>query len=827
MTDLTRLTARLSRTCRAALERAAERCLRETHFAVEVEHLFAELAGDGESDFAAALTLYDIDAAALIGALAHRIAAFPTGNVHNPGIAAPLANALERAWLIASIDLDAGVIGSAVVLRAVVEAPGLEAGLTAPGSPLARITPARLAQDLPGLTARGRESTGAPRASAGLGATATTALAAYTDDLTARARAGWLDPVIGREAEIGQLIEVLLRRRQNNPILTGDPGVGKTAIVEGLAQRIAAGAVPPPLADVALHTLDLGRLEAGAAARGEYEARLNAVIDEIYDSPVSIILFIDEAHMLAGASGGPGDAANLLKPALARGDLRTIAATTWSEYKRYFEKDGALARRFQPVKVDEPSVATTTDILRALAPKLEAFHDVTITEPALSGAAALSHRYIISRQLPDKAISVLDTACARVAIAQTVRPLALEAADLRCAGLEAQLARAADSERQEQLRHECAAVCDARDAIANQWQRERHAVDRLRALRTGAAAEEGCAIELQQLQRELEDVQRGGRLVPAAVDGQAVAEVIASWTGVPAGAMLGNDAVTARDLRRLLGERIVGQDAALDSIVRRVQTYYADLGDPGKPTGVFLLCGPSGSGKTETARALADLLFGGGRALISVNMSEYQEAHSVSGLKGAPPGYVGYGRGGVLTEAVRRQPYAVVLLDEVEKAHPDVLEIFYQIFDRGRLEDSEGITVDFTNTLILLTSNLGPDALQARFAAAFLARLEVVPYRSLGPDEIAAIVRLKLGQLQERFALNRRGELSYDEALVAAIAGHAGGEGGARSVDALIAQHVLPELSARLLASVARGRPVRGAHLALGDDGRLRIAVQA
>jgi type VI secretion system protein VasG len=546
--------------------------------------------------------------------------------------------------------------------------------------------------------------------------------------------------------------------------------------------------------------------------------------------------------MLIGAGGaaGQGDAANLLKPALARGGLRTIAATTWVEYKRYFEKDAALARRFHPVKIEQPDAATTITILRQLSGRLERFHGVRITEDALAAAAQLSQRYIAERKLPDKAINVLDTACARVAIAQSCRPASLDAAEAHLADLTAEIARLAASgdgeDRFDQLEAERDEAQDARDAIASRWEQERYTFDRLSKLEKQADADDP---ELQGLRLELAEIQEEGALIPLAVDRRAIADVVSAWTGVPLDAILGSASSTARDLKVRLSRRIIGQEEALDTIVRRVQTFQAGLGDPEKPTGVFLLCGPSGVGKTETALALADLLFGGQRALITVNMSEYQAAHSVSGLKGAPPGYVGYGKGGVLTEAVRRQPYSVVLLDEVEKAHPDVLEIFYQVFDRGTLEDSEGVAVDFTHTLILLTSNIGTELLAAagpgeglqaelarHFAPAFLARLVTVPYRPLAAAEIEAIVRLKLAKVGERFATARRGELTYDDQVVKAIARAADiADGGARSVDAIIAHQLLPELSLRLLDRLAEAAPARAAHLSVGPDHRLRIEI--
>lgn len=863
MIALKPLIGKLSRTCRAALERAADQARQHGHYAVEIEHVLIELMHDPGTDISRAFHLYEIDGERLLGELRRAMSRLAVGNAENPGVSAELAMAIETAWAVASIDLDARSISSACLLRAVIEDNRLRDRLLAAGPQLAEVPRQRLADDLAGIVADGYEGPSIsvaehrgplivdPVASGGYDP----ALAAYTVDLTAAARANTLDPVIGRDAEIDQLIEILMRRRQNNPILTGDAGVGKTAIVEGFARRVAAGQVPDALAGVAVLTLDLGLLQAGASVQGAFEQRLRRVIEEVSGAPEAIILFIDEAHMLIGAGGaaGMGDAANLLKPALARGGLRTIAATTWSEYKRYFEKDAALARRFQPIKVEPPSLETTIVILRHLAAMLERFHGVRIGEDAIASAATLSQRYITDRQLPDKAINVLDTACARVAIAQACRPRVLEAAELRCTNLESEIIRLeadptagpARDEQLELLGIERMAAQDARDAIASRWEQERYTFDRIRAFeRDGDSHADQAA--LQGLHLELAEVQQDAPLIPVAVDRRAVAQIVASWTGVPLTAILGHASATAGDLKARMAERIVGQDAALDTITRRVQTFQAGLADPEKPTGVFLLCGPSGVGKTETALALAELLFGGPRALITVNMSEYQEAHSVSGLKGAPPGYLGYGKGGVLTEAVRRQPYSVILLDEVEKAHPDVMELFYQVFDRGVIEDSEGVAIDFTHTLILLTSNVGADLLgdvppqggetaltkaltaelMRHFAPAFLARLVVVPYFPLATAQICAIVRLKLARIRERFTTARRGELTYGDDVVAVIARQASvADGGARSVDAIIAHQILPELSRRLLDRMIDPGVIQNVHISVTLDGRLRIEI--
>ena len=698
------------------------------------------------------------------------------------------------------------------------------------------------------------------------------ALDQYTVDMTGLAREGKIDPICGRDAEIRQLVDVLLRRRQNNPILTGEAGVGKTAVVEGFAQRIVNGDVPPALVNVSVRSLDLALLQAGAGVKGEFENRLKSVIAEVKASPVPVILFIDGAHQLIGAGGseGQGDAANLLKPALARGELRTMAATTWAEYKKYVERDPALARRFQVVKVEEPSETVAIDMLRGMVQKLEEHHGVEILDEAVRDAVKLSHRYISGRQLPDKAISVLDTACARVAIGQSGVPEEIEA-----------LGRSIDSAQNQLriLRHEAATGTDRADAVAaltkqlederaqharltDKLGTEKHAVEQILVWRKkirrhladpgqsqngNADGEDGDSLgaNLSRLEKGLEAVQNDEPMVPVCVDSETVAKVISGWTGIPVGRMLADELHTVLYLQDKLAERVVGQDEALDAIARRVRTFRADLDDADKPVGVFLLVGPSGVGKTETAFALADMLYGGERNMITVNMSEFQEAHSVSGLKGAPPGYVGYGRGGVLTEAVRRRPYSVVLLDEMEKAHPDVLELFFQVFDKGVMEDGEGVPIDFKNTLILLTSNAAQDvitdasrggrrpppeelieklrpALLKQFSPAFLGRLVLVPYYHLGDAQINAIVTLKLERLARRFERNHHAQLTWDEDLATLIAQRCKEvDSGARNVDHILTQSVLPELARQVLERISISEAFAGVHLSLTPAGEI------
>ncbi|MBW8834735.1 MAG: type VI secretion system ATPase TssH, partial [Burkholderia sp.] len=656
-----------------------------------------------------------------------------------------------------------------------------------------------------------------------------------------------------REGEIRQTIDILMRRRQNNPIMTGEAGVGKTAVVEGLALRIAADDVPAPLKGVALHVLDMGLLQAGASVKGEFENRLKNVIDEVKKSPHPVILFIDEAHTIIGAGGqaGQNDAANLLKPALARGELRTIAATTWSEYKKYFEKDAALARRFQVVKIEEPSETLAAAMLRGMASLMEKHFNVRVLDDAITEAVRLSHRYISGRQLPDKAISVLDTACAKVALAHSSTPAAiddtkkrLERIDAEIAALEREVASGAQHDerlaqlrelREEDLKH--LAADEAR------YDKERALVTEIVGLRSDIDAARVSSADAEQAQKaaqaretlalrvaELHALQGTQPMVPLQVDGHVVAEIVASWTGIPLGRMVKDEIQTVLNLQPLLAARVIGQDHALEAIAQRVRTASANLEDPNKPRGVFMFVGPSGVGKTETALALADVLYGGERKMVTINMSEYQEAHSVSGLKGSPPGYVGYGEGGVLTEAVRRNPYSVVLLDEVEKAHPDVLEMFFQVFDKGTMDDAEGREIDFRNTLIILTSNVGsqaimqaclnkgadelPDAdalaetlrpqLYKAFTPAFLGRMKVVPYYPITDDVLAEIIELKLERIRRRIESNHKAVFEWDESLIDAVLARCTEvDSGARNVDHILNGTLLPEVAQQVLERIA------------------------
>ena len=687
--------------------------------------------------------------------------------------------------------------------------------------------------------------------------------------------------MLGRDFEIRQLVDILTRRRQNNPILTGEAGVGKTAVVEGLALRIVAGDVPPPLQNVSLRVLDLGLLQAGAGVRGEFENRLKSVINEVKASPQPVILFIDEAHTMIGAGGqaGQGDAANLLKPALARGELRTVAATTWSEYKKYFEKDAALARRFQVVKVEEPTEAQAVIMMRGLVATLEQHHNVRILDEAVEAAVRLSHRYISGRQLPDKSVSVLDTACARVSLGQLATPPAVEDSRRRISHVETEigileresLTGGDYRERLEELASDKTATESQLVELEGRWGEERRLIDELRAIRDkleahGAASRQGAdgkgngrlsPAEVSQLQSdmarfnaELGKVQGESPLMQVCVDAQTIAEVVSGWTGIPVGKMVKDEIRTVLSLPEMLEKRIIGQSHALEAIGQRIRTARARLEDPRRPIGVFLLVGPSGVGKTETALTLADVLYGGERNIVTINMSEYQEAHTVSGLKGSPPGYVGYGEGGVLTEAVRRKPYCVVLLDEIEKAHADVLELFYQVFDKGVLEDAEGREIDFKNTVILLTSNVGtdtimklcadpetrpdpeglvealrPDLLKV-FKPAFLGRLITVPYFPITDDVMRRIIVLQLDRIRTRLQENNRAQFSYDDALVTAIAQRCTEvESGARNVDHILTRTLLPEISREFLARMAEGQRISKVHISVDADGAFQYEI--
>jgi type VI secretion system protein VasG len=824
---------------------------------IELVHWLHQLMAQPDSDLHRIVRHCDISRELLDRDLQAALAALPAGASSLNDFSHHVEQAIERAWVVTTLAFGDRRIRGAWLIAALIETPELRRVLLSISPAFGKIALDGLYDRLPAWIDGSPEADDAPydrsdfssalpgEASGAMAAPAAGgALAQFCTDLTAHARAGEIDPVVGRELEIRTMIDVLLRRRQNNPLLTGDAGVGKTAIVEGLALAIAAGDVPPKLADVRLLSLDVGALLAGASMKGEFESRLKSVVEEATKSPVPVVLFIDEIHTLIGAGGqaGTGDAANLLKPALARGTLRAIGATTWAEYKRHIEKDPALTRRFQVLQVTEPEEPSAIDMVRGLTRMLACHHGVVVLDEAIRAAVALSHRYIPSRQLPDKAISLLDTACARVALSQHAPPRELQhlRERLRAARIEAELL---GNEVRIGLRDDVAladingniARLEAEErAIEVAWQAQTEAANALasarEALNESGKTETSIGL-LRELERTLSQLQADSPFVFPEVNEAIVAEIVSDWTGIPVGRMLTDEVTAVQVLPQTLAARVIGQSDALQQIGERVQAARAGLADPRKPRGVFLMAGPSGVGKTETALVLAEALYGGEQNLITINMSEYQEAHTVSGLKGAPPGYVGYGEGGVLTEAVRRRPYSVVLLDEIEKAHGDVLEMFYQVLDKGYMEDGDGRYIDFRNTTILMTSNVGsaltaslcadealapetddlrsaltPELLKS-FPAAFLGRVTVVPYRPLGQDSLGRIVQLHLDRVVRRMAENSQVELTYSPDVIDYIVERClVQETGARLLIGFIEQYVLPPLAQLWLASFAAKR---------------------
>jgi type VI secretion system protein VasG len=869
--DLKTLISTLNPTCRQALEDAAGLCVKLGHHTIEVEHVLHKLLDKRNTDLRAVLTHYGIDRKVLQSELDQALYGFRSGNSKVPTFSDQVPRMLREAWMVASLQLKSARVRSGAVLVAIRTVEGLRDLMVQSAPSLRRVSATDLRRELPDLvrnTIEARSAAAGPNSAPPPielattdGRTDTPSLDQYTVDLTSKAKAGEIDPIIGRDGEIRQMIDILARRRQNNPILTGEAGVGKTAVVEGLARRIASGDVPPRLRNVELRSLDLALLQAGAGVQGEFEQRLKSVIDEVQGSVRPVILFIDEAHTLIGAGGaaGMGDAANLLKPALARGKLRTIAATTWSEYKRYFETDAALARRFQVVKIEEPDGDTAVAMLRGLVPHLERHHNVRVLDEAVQDAVILSQRYLTGRKLPDKAIGVLDTAAARVGVVQRSTPGVVEDAARHLERLQVEVSRLereqeTHGDHRERLSHLLEAVEEARRAhteLESRWHAERQKVERIKALEskleTRHADGEGLRGQLLAERENLALLQGAHPMVPLDVDRRVVASVVADWTGVPVGKMLTDEVGAVLRLGRTLNRRVIGQNQSLDAIARRIRTSRAGLEDPNKPVGVFLLAGPSGVGKTETAAALADTLFGGADNMVTINMSEYQEPHSVSQLKGAPPGYVGYGRGGVLTEAVRRRPYTLVLLDEVEKAHPDVLELFFQVFDKGTLEDGEGNVIDFRNTVILLTSNVGDHeieraceggerpsvtvlrallrpALLARFPAALLGRMVTVPYYPLRAAELLKIARLKLNHICKRYEATHGAVLGYAPAVLGEIIDRCTeGHTGARNIDAILTQALLPALSSAVLERIANGIDATGVRITVDHEGAFQF----
>lgn len=934
--NLKSLVGRLNDTCRNALEGAAGLCLSRTNYDVEIEHLLAKLLENDDTDLHRICHHFEVNVDRLSKDVNTALDRLKTGNSRNPGLSPRIPRLIQDAWLHASIDFGAARVRSGHIVLSLLTDEEFARMAREISREFAHISAESLQKELPDITADSDEA----RDAVALGETAgvssggqgvatgvpgkTKALDQFTEDLTEKARSGKIDPILGRDFEIRQIVDILTRRRQNNPILTGEAGVGKTAVVEGFARRISEGDVPEPLRNCIVRTLDLGLLQAGAGIKGEFENRLKSVIDEVKASPQPIILFIDEAHTMIGAGGSAGqsDAANLLKPALARGELRTIAATTWAEYKKYFEKDAALARRFQVVKVDEPDEETAITMMRGIADKMEDHHNVRILDEAVVDCVKLSHRYITGRQLPDKSVSVLDTACAKVAIGQGATPAAIEDATRRIQSLSTeinnlereQVTGADHDERLAELEERRTAAEEELATLTGQWEKEKALVEQIRTIRTklelsrldarlaetktsgenegeetgpaesaaaaataetgAGAAGEGTAAamsgdpgdtpetgkaedtdalkaELKRLTAELREIQGENPLMQPVVNAQTVAEIISGWTGIPIGKMVADEIHAILNLKETLAQRVLGQDHALEEIAQRIKTSRAGLTDPKRPIGVFLLVGTSGVGKTETALALADQLYGGERNLISINMSEYQEAHTVSSLKGSPPGYVGYGEGGVLTEAVRRKPYSVVLLDEVEKAHPDVMELFYQVFDKGVLEDGEGREIDFKNCVILLTSNVATDLIMSlsadpdtrpdprgleeairpelvkAFKPALLGRMVTVPYYPISDDVMREIIKLQLGKIKKRIAANHNAEFTYDDSVIDTIAARCTDvDSGARNVYNILTGTMLPEMSGEVLSRMAEGEAIHKIHVTAGENENFAYDIQ-
>ncbi|HDM8143792.1 TPA: type VI secretion system ATPase TssH [Vibrio harveyi] len=862
--NLSSLIQRLHPIAKVALEDAAALAVSEKANEVQIEHYLLSLLERPNSDFDVLLSHFDCSENLLRQSVRSTLDTNAKGNGSKPVFSALLIEWLQESWLVSSLDLSETQIRSGALLLTLVSNP-LRYGQHGYASILEALNPDSLKRNFAELTSHSIEAQVATSENTQAREDGS-ALSKFTTDFTGKARKGEIDPVFCRDQEIRQIVDILARRRKNNPIAVGEPGVGKTAVVEGLALKIVQGDVPDNLKGVELYGLDMGLLQAGASVKGEFEKRLNAVLDEVKNSPTPIILFIDEAHTLVGGGNqaGGSDAANLLKPALARGEVKTIAATTWSEYKKYFEKDPALARRFQLVKLDEPSPEQAALIIRGLRPAYEKSHNVYVRDDAITAAAALSARYISGRQLPDKAIDVLDTACARVNISLNAIPASVETLQQELAAQQRELeALERDTLQQTGDKHSLANIPDLKLAMEAtkeelaeqeaQWHKEKDQIEEMIALRSrlhelvsaetneeqqitdeeseyeqdispcAEMDEEAVRIAISACQEQLDAIRGGNPLVHFEVGPDEVSHVISDWTGIPMGKMLQDEAETTLKLKESLTQSIKGQGFAIDALSEGIQTAKAGLGNPDAPTGVFLLVGPSGVGKTETARAIADQMFGGERFMTTINMSEFQEKHTVSRLIGSPPGYVGYGEGGMLTEAVRQRPYSVVLLDEVEKADPEVLNLFYQVFDKGTLNDGEGRTIDFKNTLIIMTSNLATHEIESlvhqskdidaniiaeairptlnqHFKPALLARMSVLPFVPLSDEAMTEIIHHKLNKVSQRLQSHHKLSLSYEDNLVEFVLGNCRlAETGARNIDAVINRQLLPQLSTQLL----------------------------
>lgn len=885
--DLKSLVGRLNEPCRNALEGAAGLCLARTHYNVEIEHWLLKLMEIPDSDLLAILEKFEVDLGKLAQDLNRELDRIKAGNTRAPALSPTVVDVAKNAWMLASVEYGHGVATSAHILTALMLDDSLRRTTEASSGELKKIQPESLREVTRAIVGTTSESS-----STAIGDTTSSAdnnqpgapsktpsLDKFTVNLTEEAKQGKIDAVLGRDEEIRQIIDILIRRRQNNPILTGEAGVGKTAVVEGFALRIASGDVPDPLKDVCVRTLDLGLLQAGASVKGEFENRLKSVISEVKASPQPIIMFIDEAHTLIGAGGkeGQGDAANLLKPALARGELKTIAATTWAEYKKYFERDPALTRRFQVVKIEEPDENKAINMMRAISEMLQNHHGVRIMDEAIVDSVRLSSRYITARQLPDKSVSLLDTACARVALSQSATPAAIE--DTRrnidqcqsnIKSLERENAMLGTCEerintlRSELLEHE--KHLKQQEA---QWDKEKEIVDQIHQLQAqiendfqakslSAAAvqhtgesdllsdSERTSIKtnLQNLMEKLTEIQGEEPMIQVNVGSQAIAEVVANWTGIPVGRMVSDEITSIMNLQDTLGERVIGQPHALNAIAENIRTARAGLTDPRKPIGVFFMVGSSGVGKTETALALAEVLYGGEQNITTINMSEFKEEHKVSMLLGSPPGYVGYGEGGVLTEAVRRKPYSVLLLDEMEKAHPGVQDIFYNLFDKGTIKDGEGRDIDFRNTVIIMTSNAGEEHIRAMcaqsedlpdpevlldnfrpqllryFKPAFLGRTNVIPYYPLSDEDLMKICKINMNRIKKRVKEHYNAEFSYhDDVMLHIVARSQEVDTGARNIENILTRTMLPELASECLSRMSSGEEISKIDVGVTDDG--------
>ena len=874
MENSTALLRRLNPYCARALESAASLCQTRAHAQIRPEHWLMKLLEQGEGDLTVLARRYEWDLDGIWQALLGWLDQLPHSPRGRPQLADPLNALLKQAWMVASLQGEEQ-IRSLHLLIALIDSPklihcdGLWPLLTLSQSQLERLRPLLDAQsderpeaDLPQTSGGEVEFIGRPVSAevkeGELSPALQNALDKFTLDVTAKAKEGKIDPVFGRDSEIRQMVDILSRRRKNNPILVGEPGVGKTALVEGLALRIVEGNVPESLKPVSLRTLDLGLLQAGAGVKGEFEQRLKTVIEAVQQSPVPVLLFIDEAHTIIGAGNqaGGADAANLLKPALARGELRTIAATTWSEYKQYFERDAALERRFQMIKVDEPDDDTACLMLRGLKSRYAEHHNVHITDDAVRAAVALSRRYLTGRQLPDKAVDLLDTASARVRMSLDTlpEPLTRIRAQLTALDIEKQallkdmtLGSSAHGERLVAIEQEEITLIVELDERETQYGHELALTEKLLESRQDLSRQS----ETHQLQQQLKGLQQSSPLLCVDVDVRTVANVIADWTGVPLSSLMKDEQTELLSLETVLGQQVVGQDAALGAVAQRLRAAKTGLTSGKGPQGVFLLVGPSGTGKTETVRVLADALYGGEKSLITINLSEYQEPHTVSQLKGSPPGYVGYGQGGILTEAVRKRPYSVVLLDEVEKAHRDVMNLFYQVFDRGFMRDGEGREIDFRNTVILMTSNLGSDhlmqlldahpqategdlqellrpILRDHFQPALLARFQIVIYRPLNEIAMRTIVAMKLSQVSKRLHRHYGLTTHIEEGLYDALTADCLlPDTGARNVDSLLNQQILPVLSQQLLIQMAAKQKPQLLNLGWCEDEGITLAFSA